>query len=181
MVHRRTVKALLLLFTALLLVPALSAMKVKTKADPNADLLKYKTFSWYPPRVLGSKGVIESDDHWIPLIKGVVREQLLAKGLQEVSEAGDMMVAVYGLRSATAQLEAILYPGGVNWGLGPPTTTVGRYNFAGTLAVNLTDTKTKKSIWIGVARDSLKSDLSDADDKARKAAKKMFSKYPKLP
>ena len=91
-----------------------------------------------------------------------------------------MMVAVYGLRDASAQLEAILYPGGVNWGIGWPTATLSRYNYGGTLAIALTDTKTKKALWLGVAKDSLKSDLSDAEKKAKKGAEKLFQKYPKL-
>ncbi len=160
-------------------LPMAGGMKVKTSLDPKADMTKYKTFSWYPTRVLTKTGVVESDDHWVPLIKGVVREQLLAQGLQEVPSGGDMMVATYGLRDASAQLEGVLYPGGVNWGLGIPVASIGRYNFAGTLVVNLTDTKTNKPLWMAVATDSLKSDFSDADEKAKKAAKKMFSKYPK--
>lgn len=168
----------LALFALMIALPV--AAKVKAKADPNADLSKYKTFTWYPVRVLTKTGVVESDDHWIPLIKGVVREQLLSKGLQEAADGGDMMVAVYALRDASAQLEGIIYPGGVNWGFGMPTATVSRYNFSGTLLVGLTDTKTKKQVWLGIANDSLKSDLSDAEKKVRKAAKKMFEKYPQL-
>lgn len=169
------------LVAGLLVTLAASAkIEVKAKADPQADLKQYKTFSWYPPRVLTKTGVVESDDRWIPLIKGIVREQLLAKGLKEVPSGGDMMVAVYGLRPPSAQLEAVLFPGGVNWGWGTPVTT-GRYNIGGTLAVSLTDTKSKKPVWAGIASATLKDDMSDVDRQAKKAAAKMFAKYPKLP
>lgn len=155
-------------------------VKVKAKAYPKATLAEYKTFSWYPVRVLTRQGVIESDDHWIPLIKGAIRAQLLAKGLAERETGGDMLVAAYGLREPNAQLEAVLYPGGVNWGLGSPTATMGRYNNGGTLAVSLTNAKTNEGLWVGVATSELKDDYSDADEKVRKAAQKMFSKYPAL-
>ena len=162
------------------LVLPVGAASYKTNIDEKANFSQYKTFSWYPIRVLGRHGVIESDDHWIPMLRGIVREQLLAKGLTEVQEGDDMMVAVYGLRDASAQLEAILYPGGVNWGIGWPTATLSRYNYSGTLAIALTDPKAKKAVFLGIANDSLKSDLSDAEKKAKKAAVKLFEKYPKL-
>ena len=172
-------KSLCTLLVVSLALPA-GAASYKANIDPKADLKQYKTFSWFPVRVLGKQGVIESDDHWIPMLTGIVREQLLAKGLTEVKEGGDMMVAVYGLRDASAQLEAILYPGGVNWGIGWPTATLSRYNYSGTLAIALTDTKTKKALWLGIGNDSLKSDMSDVEKKAKKAAAKLFEKYPKL-
>ena len=172
-------KFLCALLAASLVLPV-GAASYKANIDPKADLKQYKTFSWFPVRVLGKQGVIESDDHWIPMLTGIVREQLLAKGLTEVKEGGDMMVAVYGLRDASAQLEAILYPGGVNWGIGWPTATLSRYNYSGTLAIALTDTKTKKALWLGIGNDSLKSDMSDVEKKAKKAAAKLFEKYPKL-
>ncbi len=77
----------------------------------------------------------------------------------------DLEVQVFILTESIPQLEAIIFTsymaGVINQGevtsqsTGGPIATMGRYNKEGALYINLIDTKTQKSAWLAMGRDSL--------------------------
>jgi hypothetical protein len=158
--------------------------KVKTQTTPGTDFTQYRTYQWLPPRVLTKTGVVENHPA-NPLVKEAVDRQLREKGMSEVSEAGDLQVATTVLTESIPQVEAVLLAGPDNMMYGTPIATMGRYNNQGTLVVNLIDAKTKKTAWIGLARESLPGDRVQKPEVVRQklesAAEKMFKKYPKTP
>jgi hypothetical protein len=172
----------LLVFAVLLGLPGRADDKVKTQTTPGIDFAQYRTYQWLPPRVLAKTGVVENHPA-SPLIREAVDRQLIAKGLTQVNEAGDLQVAATVLTESIPQVEAVLLAGPDNMMYGAPIATMGRYNKQGTLVVNLIDAKTKKSSWIGLAREDLPGDREQKPEVVRKkldsAAKKMFKKYPK--
>ena len=167
---------------AVLLLPAaercFAAEKVKVYVGPGADFSRYKTYEWLPPKILTKTGVVEGDPEYAPLIKASVNRQLELKGLREVPSGGDLQVSALALAESIPQLEAVIFPGNVAMDYATPVATVGRYNREGTLVVNLIDTRTKKSAWAGLAKETLKNKPGAGKDKIDKAAVRIFKKYP---
>lgn len=159
----------------------LAKMKVDVFYAKGLDFATLKTYQWLPTRALMSSGVVENEERITPLIKAAVNRQLAAKGLREVSSGGDLQVATMVLKESSPQLEAIFYgwfPSADYVGfVGGPVATMGRYNAEGTFVVNLIVSKTQKSAWAAIAKDSL-SGPGAAEKKFNAAADKMFKKYP---
>jgi len=61
---------------------------------------------------------------------------------------------------------------------GTPMATMGRYNHEGTLVVNLIDTRSKKSAWVGLVTETIDRGEGTGQKKLPVAAAKMFKKYP---
>jgi hypothetical protein len=162
----------------ILLIAAFAYAKVKTQAAPDARFQEYKTYQWLPPRILTKTGLVENDDRVAPVIRRAVDQQMEKLGFTKVADGGDLQVSTLAFRESVPQLEAIIYPGGLDWGLGMPITTVGRYNHEGTLVVNLIDTKTKKSAWAGLSTGTFDKP-EQLESKVNKAASDIFKKYPK--
>ena len=155
------------------------AADVKTAVAQGVDLSQYKTYVFLPSKFLTKAGVVEGDDRVQPMIAKSVKEQLAKKGFTEVSSGGDFEVVTWALSESIPQLEAVLFApyGTIDWGTAP-ISTVGRYNRHGTLAVNLIDLKTNKSIWAGMVTRALDKP-SRLDRDVDKAASDLFKKFPK--
>jgi hypothetical protein len=170
----------LLLSLTLLLPHAAFAGGVKTQTAKNADFSRYKTYQWFPPRVLTNVGEVENHPA-NPILKDVIGRQLAQKGLSELAEAADLQIQVTALTDTTPQLEAVVYayfPG--DWS---PTqiASLGRYNRTGTLCLNLIDHRTNKSVWFAMATQGLPIgtlSLEQIRAKVETAVKNIFKKYP---
>jgi Domain of unknown function (DUF4136) len=174
--------------TVLALIAALAAGlclgKVKVEYDKKVDLSRYKTYEWYPPRVLTKAGIVEDDKTVSPLIRAAVNRQLSSRGLTEVPSGADLKVSSWALSESVPNIDALIYPGAIPVGAGSmidpaeaPIASVGRYNKEGTIVVNLIDAKTKKSVGEAVATESY-SDLNKLQGPIDKAVTNMFKKYP---
>lgn len=155
------------------------AGEMKTFPAKDANFAQYKTYTWTPPRFLGKTGIVENDPVVAPLITQAVDSELAKKGLKVVPAGGDLQVLTMALLDANPQMEAAFFAGGLDNAFATPIATMGRYNRQGTLVVNLVDTKTKKSAWVGMATESLAGQGQEKNKKkVAKAAERMFKKYP---
>lgn len=160
--------------------PPIVAGKVKVQPGPQPDLSRYKTYQWFPPRVLTKVGVVENHPA-NPVLKEVFGRQLSLHGLNEIADGGDLLVQVYVLTESVPQLEAVLMAGPSGMMYDTPIATMGRYNRQGTLYINLIDRQTKKSAWYAMVSDSLPNGVLKPEEirsKLEKAAKDIFKKYP---
>jgi hypothetical protein len=153
------------------------ARKLRVEVMPGADFARYTTYEWLPPKALTSTGVVENPPVVGPAVKDAVNRQLAAKGLREVASGGDLQVSVLVLRESIPQLEAVVF-GGPNMMYGTPVAAMGRYNHEGTLVVNLIDTRSRKSAWVGMATETIDSGEGAGLKKLPDAAAKLFKKYP---
>jgi hypothetical protein len=170
----------IVLCTLFALLPALTlAGDVKTAVAQGVDFSRYKTYHLLPTKFLTKSGVVDGDDRVQPMIAKSVNEQLAKKGFSQVSQGGDVEVVTWALSESVPQLEAVLFApyGTIDWGTAP-ISTVGRYNRQGTLAVNLIDVKTNKSIWAGMVTRAL-GRPSQLDRDIDKGASDLFKKFPK--
>jgi len=154
--------------------------KVQSWPGRDADFSYYHTYSWLPVRVLTKSGVLENDDVAAPLIRQAVNRQLSQTGLTEVAQGGDLEVSAAALTASIPQVEAVIIPSGAaSLDYYEPIATIGRYNKEGTLVVNLIIAGTKKSAWLGMAKESIDNKPGGGLKKIDKAATAMFKKYPK--
>jgi len=159
------------------LVQPCYAGKARVDVQPGADFARYKTYTWLPPKVLTNTGVVENHPVIGPAMKDAINRQLIAKGLREVPDGGDLQVSALALRESIPQLEAVIF-GGPAMDFGTPIANMGRYNSEGTLVVNLIDTRTKKSAWVGMVKESIDNKEGAGQKKLPAAAAKLFKKYP---
>jgi hypothetical protein len=157
------------------------AGKVKTYTGERVDLASYRTYQWLPTKALGSGGIVEDDPRVTPILKDSVNRELAARGLTEVTSGGDLQVSTIVLNSYIPQLEAMIFPTGV--GVAPmlydtPIATMGRYNKTGTLAINLIDTHTQQSAWVGMITDAISDKPGAGIKKIPSATASLFAKYP---
>lgn len=177
----------ILLFSGSSLVP-LFAGKVKVYSSPNADFAHYKTYQWLPPRVLTKTG-IDQNNPANPVLKAVLGQKLSQKGLNEVADAADLQVQVWVLTETVPQVEAIILSA-VSIDVSDSGVTTSNYNVGvtsynreGSLYINLIDSRTNKSAWFAMVKDSLprRGTLKPEEirSKLQKAATDIFKKYPK--
>jgi hypothetical protein len=166
-----------LLLCASLLSPCFAGTPI-TAVGVNIDFASYKTYTWLPTKALTKTGIIENDPATTPAIRSAVNRELSARGLKEVTEGGDLQVATFVLTVSVPQLEAVIFSGGIALDFGTPIATMGRYNREGTLAVNLIDSRTKKSAWAGLISESIDNRPGKGVKKIAPATQKLFSKFP---
>jgi hypothetical protein len=146
---------LLVALVSMWLVCPCFAGKVQVWMEKGADFSQYKTYQWLPPKFLANTGVVENDPELTPLIKEAINHELIQKGLKEVSEGGDLQVSTLALAQSIPQLEGFIFAGVTPDFYTAPVAAVGRYNREGTLVVNLINTKTQKSAWCGMAKETI--------------------------
>jgi hypothetical protein len=175
----------LTLLTLASLPATLSAAKVTVYPGTNIDINGYRTYQWFPPRVLTKVGVVE-DHPANSVLKEAVGRELSQRGLSEVADGADFQIQAWVLTESVPQLEAVIIAAvavqpGTYMTLGDPITTVGRYNRQGTLYLNLIDRRSKKSAWFAMVTHSLPTGTMKPDQiraKLDRAASDIFKKYP---
>ena len=177
--------SILTLVTLASISPQLAPAKVKAYPNPNADFARYKTYQWFPPRVLTKTGIDENHPE-APNLKAIIGRHLAQRGLNEVAEGGDLQIQAWVVSETSPQLEAVIISSvtvapGSYMSIGDPIATIGRYNREGTLYLNLIDSQTKKSAWSAMATDSLPTRPLKPEEiraKLEKAVAAIFKKYP---
>ena len=179
--HKSVYKAAtLLIASAALWSPSTCfAGKVQVWTDKNVNFANYKTYEWLPPKLLTRTGIVENDAEFSAVIEDAVNRQLTQKGLTQVERGGDLQISVLALTQPIPQLEGFIFAGPTPDFFTAPIATVGRYNHEGTLIVNLIDTRTQKSAWCGMAKESVDNKPGAGKKKIAPAATKLFKKYPK--
>ena len=170
----RILRTCILLGFILLFPAILSAQKVETDFDHSVNFSQYKTFMWIKePRM--------SDPLMRRRVVDAINAQLTAKGLQLVTEGGDLGVSANGATKEEHTLET-LYSGFGGWGWrgwgGGIATTIPESYTVGTLIVDLFDTRTKQVVWRGTATATLPDKPEKTAEKLNKAIEKMFNKFP---
>jgi hypothetical protein len=177
------VKALLYLALGLPLL----AGDAKNDFFPDADFLRYKTFSFVPIGGTHLTGVMADPDNR-ERIKNFISGALSTRGLHEVPRDAphDLDIRYWLALEHREEEEAIDYYSDW-WGGYPPywtgpwawsyTEYVVKHWVDGTLLVDLLDPRDKQLIWRTFLRQKIE-DRGEAYDKAKKTLYKAFEGYP---
>lgn len=172
--------ALLLGLLVLIGTVSANAQKVNVGADPGVDITKYKTYSW-------AKGQTSANPFIDQLIQSTVDAQLQSKGLKKVDTDPELTIVAFG------SIDHDLVVSNPSWAPSLNSLSTGIYAAPssvpvtkGTLVIDITDTKTKNSVWRGTGTDTLKNgptgnaakDAKTVEKPIRKSVEKMFKQFP---
>jgi hypothetical protein len=168
---------------SLLLILSSMAAGQKVKVDYNKAINfgNFKTYSW-------DRGMAARNPYIDQMIIAGVERELAARGLTKKDSDGDVLV----IYAAAVGIDLnVAYSSRGNTMGAPQQTGIPNADRSwtvpkGSLAVTISDPKTKDPIWSGVASDSLPGDPTpDAQKDAKRMEKqigrsieKMFKKYP---
>jgi hypothetical protein len=154
---------------AAMLIPGVAlGQKVNVDSDPNAGFASYRTYKW-------TKGTPSPNPDAEQRLHEAVDQQLAAKGLTEVSDNPDVVVATHVV-TEQQQLMVNGFGDGGNFG-GVGTAQAEAYE-QGTLAVDLYDGRTRQLVWRGTASDTLTATPEKNTSKINKSLSRMFRRYP---
>ena len=159
---------------------SVSAQKVSVGAYPGVDLTKYKTYAW-SKEGMGPNPLVNE------IAVAAIDTELAAKGLTKVVTDPELLLVVFG------STEGDIHVSNPSWApsLNSIATgvVVGSQSWIvtkGTMVVDISDTKTKSTVWRGTATETL--DHGPTGDKAKdakrvekpikNAVKKMFKQFP---
>jgi hypothetical protein len=157
-----------LIFAAL--PAAVLAQKITMEFDQDADFSKFKTF-YINPGQLNSKNPALNNDIIRKKIQDDIRQQLMAKGLEEVTSGRRDLNVRFSMGSSRRK-EVDVYPAGW-WGYRRVVTGYTE----GTLIVDLRDPTKQALIWRAIAIED-KSDAAHVEGKLEDMVKKSFQQYP---
>ncbi len=155
---------------ALLLIVAGCGATIHSSVATNADLAKYKTFSFYTPPYKQGQAESIADQ----TIRSALEQDLSAKGLMKTTAANpDFLVAYHVKEQQKLDVDTVGY-GFWGWG-GPGAVT--QYT-QGTLIVDFIDPQTKQVFWRGTAADVVNHPASPNTAKIDKVVGQIVNKYP---
>ena len=171
---------------ALLLAACATGPKVSTDGDPQADYSRYRTFAFFEPLAVESRGysTLLSDR-----LKSEARRQMELRGFVYDAAAPDLQINLNAFVEEKTQVVTTPY---VDYGyyynyrarayIGVPVfhdrTHVNRYT-EGTINVDLVDAREKRLIWEGVAVGSAAGrSPADRRDRAVASVAKIFESFP---
>ncbi|HEY6802039.1 MAG TPA: DUF4136 domain-containing protein [Pyrinomonadaceae bacterium] len=165
----------LMSFSALIV----SAQKVKVSSDPNTDFSKYKTYAW-------DAGTLAN-----PLVQqyivAAVDKEMSAKGLKKVDTDPDLTLTALTATTSDLNVTNPTFTPGLNpITHGLPTSSQSWPVTKGTLLIDMTDAKSKSSVWRATASNTLENgpsgdpilDAKRVEKPINKAVEKMFKKFP---
>jgi hypothetical protein len=145
------------------------ADKVTADYDKSVNFSRFKTFMWmHEPET--------NEPFMKQRIMNAVNAQLTARGMRQVSEGADLVVAS-NLATDEKHTWDTYYNGAWDWGGGWSTTTERTY-LVGTLTVDLFDAHARKLIWQGVGIDTLSHKPEKRTKDYDKQIEKMFREFP---
>ncbi len=156
---------------AILLIVTGCGATIRSTTATNADLAKYKTFSFYTPAYKQGQPETIVDQ----TIKSSLAQNLSAKGLTEATANPDFLIAFHVKQQQKLDANTVGYGfGGWGWG-GPGFVTT--YT-QGTVIVDFIDAQSKQVFWRGTATDVVNHPESPNTAKLDKVVGQIVNRYP---
>ena len=160
-----------------------SSISVNHDYDTDADFQSYRTFTWMPApqQPAGNAQAARNTDPLVgKRVMNAVTAELANKGLLEVSDKPDLLVAYHtGVEDKVDVTDWGYSYGGYYSGWGGRDVTVTNYK-QGTLIVDLVDAGTKQLVYRVTATGALSSNPSpeEMQKSINQVVKKMLKSYP---
>jgi hypothetical protein len=164
----------------ILALAACATMTVSSHVERGLDFSKYRTYDWGPPDALPTGDPrLDKDPFFQDHMQGAVERQLAARGFERVTPSGTADLLIHYHANISRRIDVDRVDRG--YGYAPdPASQVFDYE-AGTLVLDIVDSRTRRVIWRGWAQDSVKDMLDDRDTMARKieeAVRRMLERFP---
>jgi uncharacterized protein DUF4136 len=158
-------------------------MTVGSHVDRGINFARYRTYDWGPADALPTGDPrLDKNPFFKDHVEGAVEKQLAARGL-EMSTSGtpDLLIHYHASISQRIDVNRLDRGYGYCYGVDCPPDAI-EYE-AGTLVLDIVDSRTNRVIWRGWAQDTVEGVLDNEDEMARQineAITRMLARLPRL-
>jgi hypothetical protein len=158
-------------------------MTVSSHVDRGINFARYRTYDWGPADALPTGDPrLDKNPFFKDHVEGAVEKQLAARGL-EMSTSGtpDLLIHYHASINQRIDVNRVDRRHGYCYGVDCPSDVI-EYE-AGTLVLDIVDSRTNRVIWRGWAQDTVEGVLDNEDAMARQineAITRMLARLPRL-
>jgi hypothetical protein len=139
--------------------------------DKEIDFNLYKTYSWLPPSPPLPKTLQQR-------IEDAIDWEFDSKDFIKVSDSSDLSIEIHARVDQTQTVETRDFDMDYHWHYFGAATVKIEDIEVGSVMVDITDTKTKKLVWRGMAKGVMTQDADKNREILRKAMHKLFLDFP---
>jgi hypothetical protein len=160
-----------------------TTMTASSYVERGLSFTQYRTYDWGPPDALPTGDPrLDKDPFFQDHVAGAVEKALAAKGFERSSNAApDLLIHYHASITHRLDVNRVDRQYGYCYGVGcEPDVT--EYE-AGTLVLDVVDTRTNRVIWRGWAQDTIEDTLTNRDRMARHindAVTRMMVTFPEV-
>lgn len=157
------------------------AMTVSSHVDRAIDFAQYRTFDWGPAGALPTGDPrLDKDPFFKDVLQGAVERELAGRGLTLAGDEGaDLLIHYHA--SVSRRLEVNQADRTHGYCAGEDCLSMAASYEAGTIVLDLVDTRTNKVIWRGWMQDRLDSLVDDRDRMAERVGEGVAQMIARLP
>ena len=178
----RRLTGLILAATVSTAITGCATMNVSSHVERGLDIAKYHTYDWGPADALPTGDPrLDKDPFFKDHLQGAVEKSMAARGLDwATTGTPDLRIHYHANISERIEIDQLDRDRGYCAGdaCTPPVIS---YE-AGTLVIDVIDTRTNKLVWRGWAQHAVKDMLGNQDTMARQideAVTRMFARFPR--
>ena len=178
---RRCMRWVVLAMAAVAAAGCASTMTVSSHMDRDVNFTRYRTFDWGPADALPTGDArLDKNPFFKDHVEGAVEKELAARGLTiSSSGAPDLLIHYHANISQRIDVNRVDRGYGYCYGVECQSGVI-EYE-AGTLVLDLVDSRTNRVIWRGWAQDTIEGALDNEDEMARQideAVSRMLARLP---
>jgi hypothetical protein len=160
-----------------------TAMTVSSHVERGVDFAMYHTYDWGPADALPTGDPrLDQNPLFRDHVQGAVEKQLAGRGFERAASSGIPDLRIHYHASINRRIDVTTADRGYGSCLGDDCTAGVLAYEAGTLVLDIVDTRTNRVIWRGWAQDSVEDMLDDRDrmaEKINEAVLRMLSRLPR--
>jgi hypothetical protein len=167
--------------TCALAVTSCATMNVSSHVQSGIDFAQYRTYDWGPADALPTGDPrLDKNPFFQDHVLGAVEKQLAARGYERsASETPDLLIHYHASINQRLDVYGVDREHGYCYDEDCKARVID-YE-AGTLVLDIVDTRTNKVIWRGWAQDSVEDVLNNEDRMARKINEGVMRMLARLP
>ena len=171
-------------FTALMLaafaLTSCASIKVKSFVERGADFARYRTYNWAATDGLETGDPrLDNNPFFLERVQADVEKELAARGFEKTATGADLLIHFHASVSQQIEINSIDAESGNCAG----TDTCRPFVYdAGTLMLDLIDTRTDKLVWRGWAEDSMDGAIDNQrlmEQEIDRAVTKILERLPR--
>ncbi len=164
---------------AFALTACASSMSVSSHVEQGLDFGRYRTFAWGPADALPTGDPrLDANPFFKDHMQGDVEKGLAARGIALVTSGpSDLQIHYHANISQRMNVRSVDATRAYG---NPADDQISEYE-AGTIVVDIVDTRTQRVIWRGWAQDAVKGMLNNSDkmaDQIQEAVTRMLARLP---
>jgi hypothetical protein len=156
-------------------------MTVSSHVDRGINFARYRTYDWGPADALPTGDPrLDKNPFFRDHVEGAVEKQLAARGLEmSTSDTPDLLIHYHASINQRIDVNRVDRRYGYCYGVDCPSDVI-EYE-AGTLVLDLVDSRTNRVIWRGWAQDTVEGVLDNEDEMARQIDEAITRMLARLP